>query len=769
VAIVGGEGGIRLNAATLRTAIWIVVLVVCYSLTCWYGLRSAILPAHTSIVWPATGLALAACLTWGARAWLGVWGAATALNIWIVATPTGVSREALAIAASIGIGTTIEVALAGWVLQRALPGGLFARASSVFRFTGIAALVSIVAPIWTLGTLSVAGLAVSNQFESGRAWWLADLTGMVIFAPLLLQWREMLRVSRRKGWIAEAIGTVIATVAVSALVYLAWDWVENPQNVLAFVALPCVVWIALRFRPPGVALTAAFVTAMAVAAMNYHAGPLQRDLTSTSFLLFQAFSGLVSVTGLALSAAITGQKRAEKAMRNEKARYLDLYENAPDMLASVDMETQKITECNDTLANALGYHKTEIIGRSVFDLYHPDSIQAARFAFDLFRKLGAVPGTDLVLRRKNGTKIDVSLTASAVRDSHGKIVSRRSSWTDITARKIAERTVQDSQQLWRAFIEQAPAAIAMFDLEMRYLAVSKRFISDAGFPPDIELYGASHYRVFPTMPEQWKEAHKRALQGEVVTVDDDHFVTADGRVQWLHWEVRPWYDVNGLAGVVVFTEDVTRRKVATDELRNLNADLENRVRERTLQLEKLAAEMEAQSLTDQLTSLPNRRALDQKLTDEVRLAVRHGMPLSLLMLDVDHFKQYNDAYGHPAGDEVLRAVGRVLQQHTRTTDCAARWGGEEFAVLLRHTGAQGARVVAERMRQAISAGQWAHRQITVSIGAATLQLGSPDSSGGSLLSDADKALYDAKRRGRDCVVSAKPSADKNDGQNQKSA
>ncbi|MGQ0641319.1 MAG: sensor domain-containing diguanylate cyclase [Gemmatimonadaceae bacterium] len=752
----------------MRTAAWLATLAISYALTCWFGLRNAVFPVHTSIVWPATGIALAACLTWGRRAWLGVWVGALLVNLWIAAAPTGLTSQAAGIAASISVGTAIEVALTAWLLQRSLPGGLFGRASSVFRFTGVAALTAIVAPTWTTGTLLLGGYAISNYVESWRAWWLADLTGMVIFAPLLVQWREMLRVSRRKGWIPEAIGTVVATVGISALVYIGWDRVENPQNILAFVALPCVVWIALRFRPPGVALTAAFVTAIAIGAMNYHAGPLQRDVTPSSFLLFQAFAALVSVTGLALSAAITGQKHAEKAMRTEKARYADLYENAPDMCASVDVETQKISECNDTLATALGYSKAEIIGRSVFDLYHPDSMEAAQSTFAIFQRLGAVPGFDMQLRRKNGSKIDVSLTATAVRDAQGRIVSRRSSWTDITARKIAERTVQDSQQLWRAFIEQAPAAIAMFDVEMRYLAVSKRFISDAGFSPDIELYGASHYHVFPTMPEQWKEAHRRALRGEVVTVDDDRFETSDGRVQWLHWEVRPWYDVKGLAGVVVFTEDVTRRKDATDDLRKLNAELEDRVRERTQQLENLARELEELSLTDQLTGLANRRAIDQKLAEEIQLAVRHSTPLSLLLLDVDHFKQYNDAFGHPAGDEVLRTVGKVLQSHSRATDCAARWGGEEFAVLLRHTGADGARVVAERMRQAVAAVRWSNRAVTVSVGAATL--GVTGSNDGALLAEADKALYEAKRRGRDCVVSARSLlANKHDGENKKSA
>ncbi len=760
---------LKLDRSTLKTALWIAILALAYGLTSWIGLRDALLPAHTSVIWPASGIALAACLAWGPRVWPGVWAVSLILNLWVAATPAGISAPGLAVAGSIAVGTTLQSGVTAFLLQRWVPGGLFARASAVFRFTGLVALGSILAPSWSAVSLVLAGFTSPGAYlDAWPSWWLGDLTGMLVFAPLLLQWREMLRVSRRRGWIPEAIGTCAAIIAISVLVYVGWASLGNPQYVLAFVALPCIVWIAFRFRPPGVALTAAFVSAIAVGAMSHDPGALQRDMSEDSYLLFQAFSGLVSVTGLALSAAITGQKQAEKAMRAEKARYLDLYDNAPDMLASVDANTAIITECNQTLAKLLGLTKDAIVGCSVFDLYHPDSRDAARRAFQAFQITGEGHFTELALARRNGNKLEVSVTASAVRDASGRILGSRTSWRDITARKVAERSLNESQQLWRTFIEQAPAAIAMFDQRMRYLAVSRRFISDAGFSPDIELYGASHYDVFPTMPAHWKAAHRRALAGEVVTCDDDQFEMPDGTVQWLRWEVRPWYDVGGLGGVVVFTEDVSRRKQASDELRQLNAELEQRVRERTTELEQLAREMEAQSLTDPLTTLPNRRALDHKLGVEVRLAIRHRVPLSLLLLDVDHFKHYNDSFGHPAGDAVLRAVGRLLAESTRTTDFAARWGGEEFAVLLRHTDEDGAVIVGERIRAAVAMAPWSHRGVTLSIGAATLS--QTVASGARILAQADAALYEAKRRGRNRVVGASEVASHaNDRQHQQSA
>ena len=757
------------NKPTVRTGLWVAILTIAYGLTCWVGLQTASIATHTSVVWPASALALAACLTWGPRAWPGVWAIAFLLSLWAAAHPAGITQSAALVALSISFGATLQAIVTAELLKRRVPGGIFTHAGGVARFLGVAAIGCVVAPSWTALTLLLGGHAsVGTYLESWLSWYLGDLTGVLVFAPLLLQWREMLRVSRRKGWIAEAIGTVVAVVALSAIVYFGWQSLHDPQYLLAFIALPCIVWIAFRFRPPGVALTAAFVPAMAAGAMSQAGTAIATDITQDSFLLFQAFSALVSITGLALSAAITGQKRAEKAVRAEKAQYLDLYENAPDMFASIDGTTRIVVDCNQTLATALGYTKQEIVGRDASELYHPESRDAARMAFQLFQRTGTVTGMELLLLRKDGSKLDVSLTASAVRDAEGRVIRSRSAWHDITAMKIAERTLQDSQQLWRAFIEQAPASIAMFDREMRYLAVSRRFLADAGFPPETELYGATHYQVFPTMPEHWKEAHKRALAGEVVTMEDDPYETADDRMQWLRWEVRPWYDVNGLAGVVVFTEDVSRRKEASDALRKLNVELEERVRERTAQLEQLAREMEEQSLTDQLTGLPNRRSLDLKLALEIRLAVRHKVPLTLLLLDVDQFKQYNDAFGHPAGDEVLRTVGSVLQSSLRTTDFAARWGGEEFAIMLRHTDEEGALIVAERIREAVAKGDWANRSITVSVGVASLLRLKAEA--GALLAQADRALYEAKRRGRNRVVSASELTPREDhGQNKKSA
>lgn len=171
----------------------------------------------------------------------------------------------------------------------------------------------------------------------------------------------------------------------------------------------------------------------------------------------------------------------------------------------------------------------------------------------------------------------------------------------------------------------------------------------------------------------------------------------------------------------------------------------------SLALGSRVSELRKQSDTDGLTTLSNRRSFDQRLAREFRRSARTGQPLSLLMLDIDHFKQFNDTFGHSAGDEVLQAVGNQLRQLIRKPLIPCRFGGEEFAVILPRTNAEEATIIAERVRSRFTQRKLAKHRITVSIGVASRQQW-PFSTAEDFLRAADQALYEAKDAGRNVVA-----------------
>lgn len=169
---------------------------------------------------------------------------------------------------------------------------------------------------------------------------------------------------------------------------------------------------------------------------------------------------------------------------------------------------------------------------------------------------------------------------------------------------------------------------------------------------------------------------------------------------------------------------------------------------------EMEAQLEAVAVTDALTGIPNRRAFDEVLTSELRRAGREVHPLSLLMIDVDHFKRVNDTFGHEVGDRVLQQMAALIQGSVhRPGDCAARYGGEEFVVLLPGTPPHGAQIMAEHIRTVIECAQFQRPgepmlRATVSVGVATARR---SESGTSLVRRSDAAMYRAKARGRNCV------------------
>ena len=211
-----------------------------------------------------------------------------------------------------------------------------------------------------------------------------------------------------------------------------------------------------------------------------------------------------------------------------------------------------------------GRHVREVLGEETWAIVRPrlESVLAGE----------TITYEELMPYRAGGSRWIAAMMLPH-RDETGSVDGIVAHVTDITDCKRAEEELRESEERLRLFIEHAPAGLAMFDREMRYLAVSRRWRNDYKLG-DRQLIGVSHYDVFPEIRDEWKTAHRRGLAGEVMSAEADRFVREDGSVQWVKWEVRPWNDAAGATGgIVIFTEDVTDRKLAEETLQDAHDEL----------------------------------------------------------------------------------------------------------------------------------------------------------------------------------------------------
>jgi len=228
---------------------------------------------------------------------------------------------------------------------------------------------------------------------------------------------------------------------------------------------------------------------------------------------------------------------------------------------------------------------------------------------------------------------------------------------------------------------------------------------------------------------------------------DYRALTASGGYVWIRDVVHVERNPDGTPKALIgFMFDITEQKKTEQKLLELQR-----------QLEEL-------SFMDSLTGVANRRKFDAVFERDWANARRSGQPLSLILFDIDCFKQYNDHYGHVQGDQCLRTVGRALSTTTRAEDdFFARYGGEEFVLVLPSTHAVGARAIAERCQQAVADAAMPHAaspvgpRVTVSMGVGTIVPG-PDDNPMGFLDTVDQRLYRAKQGGRDCLVADAPEA-----------
>jgi len=488
--------------------------------------------------------------------------------------------------------------------------------------------------------------------------------------------------------------------------------------------------------------------------------------TIISTLLFAITLSLATTRKRAMNLA----RRYTQELDAERQRLREITATMGEGLYVQD-QRDRITFANPAAEQLLGWRRDELIGMSSRRLVirNGNGIGTHRHALERARAVAkglrfAPERTEF--RRKDGRTLPVSVVSTPIlRD--GKAEGSVVAFQDLRERVAVEQALRATEQ-FKALFEYASEAMFLSDAAGNILDVNRVGCVNLGYAREeligqhpalfvhwSTLAGADEEQRFEKLIAQLRKGAVVMAEGELVRKDGTRY-PAEASFSGINH--------GGQYRILVAARDISQRKEAERHVAEALAAVERsraEVEDINRRLAESNRELQRLSRRDGLTGIANRRHFDEYLELEWRRAERDGRPLSLLIADVDHFKAFNDVYGHQAGDECLRRIAHTIDaQLSRSIDVTARYGGEEFAVILPETPLAGALNIAERMRGAVMGLRIRHEAspvsdfVTVSIGAASV-IPRRGETPERLIGAADQALYDAKQGGRNRVCPAR--------------
>ncbi|WP_204137743.1 diguanylate cyclase domain-containing protein [Halomicronema sp. CCY15110] len=436
----------------------------------------------------------------------------------------------------------------------------------------------------------------------------------------------------------------------------------------------------------------------------------------------------------------------DTSLEDLRDRFHAAFESAAVGMALVDMTGQTIA-VNEALAEMLGYTSAELLNMKPQDIVHPeDWLRTAPFREQL--QQGEIQTYSLERRycHRQGYIVWGLFHMSLVRDRRHQPVYFFSQVQDITARKATELALQNTTQRLEAWANTIPGHIFslriqpdgehVFDYSNHYIEVITEIPREQWLAnPDL-----ARVLIHPEDLADYEAALVRSRETQQPFEHEWRIITPSGKLKWVQGKSHLSQHQNGEKVWHGILMDITARKQLESQLQASNQELEHLAH------------------LDGLTQLANRRRFDDYLAQVWKLMQRDQNWLSLVMIDVDYFKRYNDYYGHPQGDRCLQAVAQVLQQTVqRSGDLVARYGGEEFVLVLPYTHETGATALVQQIQQRLQARALPHEdspiapQITLSFGIVTCQPARHDTPT-ELVQRVDQLLYKAKHQGRNCWV-----------------
>jgi diguanylate cyclase (GGDEF)-like protein/PAS domain S-box-containing protein len=431
--------------------------------------------------------------------------------------------------------------------------------------------------------------------------------------------------------------------------------------------------------------------------------------------------------------------------RNDETLKL-ITDNMSDMIRLTNLQGINLYT-SPSHEKVLGYKPEERVGKSAFDIVHPDDVGHIINVFSdgLINKKPVK--VEYRTKHAKGHYIWLETIGDLLRDDQGEVMAVIQSSRNITDRKRAEEVLKESENKYRLLADNVNDIIFVFDMNLNYTYISPSIKTIRGYEPEEILEKASFdslltpssrdlaVRTLSEVMELEKSEHRDINMSRTLQLE---LRRKDGTIVWTEVKLSFIRDENQQPiGILGVSRDITERKRVEEELKQS----EGRYREL--------------SIIDDLTQLYNSRHFYQQLKMEIDRVDRYGQPLTLLLLDLDDFKQFNDTYGHIEGDGVLSRLGQVIKRCLRQTDSAYRYGGEEFTILLPMTTSKDAAVTAERIRaefkeENFSPAPCKDVHLTMSIGLGQYQ---PQEDMKTFVHRVDQLMYQGKKNGKDRVCS----------------
>jgi diguanylate cyclase (GGDEF)-like protein/PAS domain S-box-containing protein len=440
---------------------------------------------------------------------------------------------------------------------------------------------------------------------------------------------------------------------------------------------------------------------------------------------------------------ITERKRAEEALRESQKLFSLFMLHSPiyAFIKEVTPAESRVLQASDNYQQMIGISGRDMAGKTMEELFPAET--AAKFTADDWSVVssGEVLKLDEDLNGRHYTTIKFPIVQGDKTLLAGYTI-------DITDRVRAQEALKQSETQYRLLIENQTDLVVKVDNKSKFLYVSPSYCKVFG-KTEAELIGKSFIPlVHPDDVKATQNEMEKLYQFPYSCRLEQRAMTKDGW-RWFSWsDTAELNNQNEVVSIIGVGRDITERKQTEMELQDMKDGLEAANRELQIAL----ALQQQLAHTDALTGINNRRHLYELADHEYDIAARYRQPLSVIMFDIDHFKEVNDAFGHAAGDQILQRVTQVACANLRSADVIGRYGGEEFVIVLPMTNAKQAYPLAERIRVGVEEMR-VHTEkgaavVTLSIGIVELIQGAQNGSAENLIRRADEAMYAAKQAGR---------------------